>query len=295
MDGFLLVDKPENMTSQTLCTKIKRQFKLDKIGHNGTLDPNTTGLMIVACNRATKLLQYLENQDKTYITTIQFGILTDTLDIYGKILKEVEMNFSKEDLISSLEILNKKETQIPPIVSAIKVNGKKLMNYHLKGEEVEIKERNTKIIDYEILSDLEYVDSHYEITIKLHVTKGYYVRSFARDLGHLLNGEASMKKLRRIKSGNYDVSDSKKLDDILNNELELLKIDDIFKYKVINVNERILNFVKNGVTLYDFNLEKDCKYKDYKNLDRFYLDYNNSHLAIYERVDEVFKPIFIFR
>lgn len=295
MDGFLLVDKPENMTSQTLCTKIKRQFKLDKIGHNGTLDPNTTGLMIVACNRATKLLQYLENQDKTYITTIQFGILTDTLDIYGKILKEVEMNFSKEDLISSLEILNKKETQIPPIVSAIKVNGKKLMNYHLKGEEVEIKERNTKIIDYEILSDLEYVDSHYEITIKLHVTKGYYVRSFARDLGHLLNGEASMKKLRRIKSGNYDVSDSKKLDDILNNELELLKIDDIFKYKVINVNERILNFVKNGVTLYDFNLEKDCKYKDYKKLDRFYLDYNNSHLAIYERVDEVFKPIFIFR
>lgn len=295
MDGFLLVDKPENMTSQTLCTKIKRQFKLDKIGHNGTLDPNTTGLMIVACNRATKLLQYLENQDKTYITTIQFGLLTDTLDVYGKVLKEVDMNFSKEELLNAVEVLSKQTSQVPPIVSAIKVNGKKLMNYHLKGEEVEIKERNTRIIDYEVLSDLEYVNSHFEITIKLHVTKGYYVRSFARDLGHLLNGEASMKKLRRIKSGDFDVLAATKLDDILANDLNMLKIDDIFKYKVITVNERILNFVKNGVTLYDFNLEKDCKFKDYKNLDRFYLDYNNSHLAIYERVDEVFKPIFIFR
>ena len=162
-DYFIILDKPPHMTSQTVVNKIKRKEKLNKVGHNGTLDPETTGVMLVACNRATRLLQYLENEDKTYITTILFGINTDTLDVFGNTLDEVSMDINEDMVNDAINKMLLIEEQIPPIVSAVKVNGRKLMDYHRKNIDVEIKPRKTRIFEINKLSKLRFIDNHYEI------------------------------------------------------------------------------------------------------------------------------------
>lgn len=293
-DYFIILDKPPHMTSQTVVNKIKRKEKLNKVGHNGTLDPETTGVMLVACNRATRLLQYLENEDKTYITTILFGINTDTLDVFGNTLDEISMDINEDMVNDAINKMLLIEEQIPPIVSAVKVNGRKLMDYHRKNIDIEIKPRKTRIFEINKLSNLRFIDDHYEVDLELKVAKGFYIRSFARDLGELLGGYGIVKALRRTKAGEFDITNAVTLDDVLNDNYKRYEIDDIFTYPVININDRILKFVQNGVTLYDFNLIKDCNYKDLNNLDRFYLDYNNKHIAIYHKVDKDYRPIFIF-
>ena len=124
MNGFLLIDKPKGWTSQDVVAHIKRKLGLKKCGHSGTLDPNTTGLLVVACDEATKMLKLINEHDKTYITTIVFGMHSNTLDVHGEILEDFEMRVSEESLDKSLLELVKQTLQIPPMVSAIKINGK---------------------------------------------------------------------------------------------------------------------------------------------------------------------------
>lgn len=294
MDGFLIIDKPSGMTSQTVCTKIKYAYKLNKVGHNGTLDPETTGVMVVALNRATKMLNYLTNEDKAYVTTIVFGYDSDTLDVFGTIKENIDMPVNMTDVNNALEIIKTWETQIPPMVSAIKVNGKKLMAYERTKEEVLVKERPAKILDLKVLSDLRLVDNHYEIDLLLYVTKGFYVRSFARDLGKLCGGIAIMKKLRRISAGNFKETEAMPLANVLDKLPIPLAIDQVFTYPKIEANSRILTFIKNGVTIYPHNLTKDCNYVDYAKLTRFYFTYEGKNIAIYEKQNDIFRPIFIF-
>ena len=126
MNGFFLIDKPEGKTSSNVVLNIKRKLNLKKCGHNGTLDPNTTGLMVVGCNEATKLMKFINEHDKAYITTIVFGFDSNTLDIYGNITEEFNMTFSEEELDQALNEIKLMNKQIPPMVSAIKIDGKKL-------------------------------------------------------------------------------------------------------------------------------------------------------------------------
>lgn len=287
MEGFLLVDKPKGLTSQQVLIKIKKALNIKHIGHNGTLDPNTTGLMVVGLERACKLFNYISDKTKVYEAKIIFGILTDTYDLDGVILKEEFPKLTNEEVLAQIKYLKTKTVQIPPIFSSIKVNGKKLYDYARKNEEVKIKEREAIIYDYEIITPLNLVNNHYEIDIRLHTSSGFYVRSFANDLGKLLNTYASLKELRRIKSGALSVNNSYTLTEILNNNYKIIEIENFFNFKRINVSERIYKFASNGVTLYPKNFKEIIN-------DRYIsLFYEDKLIAIYEKLNDNFRPIFI--
>lgn len=285
MNGFFLVNKPKGLTSFDVCHKIKRKFNLNKCGHNGTLDPNTTGLMVVACDQSTKLLKLLFEHDKTYEAKIIFGYDSTTLDMDGTITKDIMMNFTKKELIEACEKLAKEEEQIPPLTSSIKVDGKKLMDYQRQNIEVEIPKRNVKIYDYTILNDPIMINNHIEFSIRLHVSKGFYVRSFARDLGKLLNGCAILKELNRIKAGQFSLQMATDLDELTINDLK--PIDSIFNFPKVEVDDYIASLVKNGVILDNRQTTLN---------EPFYVINNCDIIAIYEVYKpQIYKPLLIFK
>ena len=285
MNGFLIVDKPKGLTSQTVCLKLKKELGANKCGHNGTLDPNATGVMVVAVNQATKLIKLVNEHDKEYIATILFGLDTDTLDIDGNITDEVFMEPSIELIKEKMDLIKAKKTQIPPLTSAIKINGKKLYEYQRKGIEIDIPEREVTLYDYEIVSDLRFINNHYEIDIKVNVSKGYFIRSMARDLGMLLGGKAIIKELRRTKSGIYKIEDSIPLDKIEKNNI--IPIKEFFDLPKVYVKDYMIPLVKNGVTM-------DKRQTNIHGA--FYVDSKDGILAIYEEVEELkYKPILIFK
>lgn len=285
MDGFLLIDKPKGITSQTVCNIIKKKLNINKCGHNGTLDPNTTGIMLIAINKATKCLKLLNEHDKEYIATIIFGLDSDTLDMDTDNIVSYPMDVKKEDIIKALDKLKLEETQIPPLTSSIKIDGMKLYEYQRKNIDIEVKPRNVKLYDYEILSDLRDFNGHKEIDIKVSVSKGYYVRALARDLGILLNGKAILHELRRTKIGEYDIRNTKKLDDISIDDV--IEITDFLKYPFVNVNDYLKKLVLNGVEL-------DERQTNINGI--FYVVNNCDIIALYEEVSEKkYKPILIFK
>ena len=282
MDGFLLVDKEKNITSFGVCNKIRRKFNIDKVGHNGTLDPNTTGLMICALGRATKLIKLINEHDKEYIAKITFGYNSKTLDFESE-LEDVKTDVSLDRIIDGLEYLKSIDTQIPPMTSNVKINGKKLINYQRKNIDVDIKPRNVKLYNYEILGDLSKYNDHYEIDIRLNVSKGYYVRALARDLGKYLGGSAILHELRRTKMNEYDVINALKIDEI--NNKDIISITDFFNLPKVSVDDYIAKLVRNGVTL-------DERQSDLSGI--FYVTNNCDIIAIYEEVEpHKYKPILI--
>ena len=285
MNGFIIVDKPKGLTSNDVCYKLRKRLHVDKCGHSGTLDPNTTGLLVVAVGQATKLMKLINEHDKVYNATISFGYDSTTLDFGGEITKNIEMNFTFDALKEALEILKNKTTQIPPMVSAIKINGQKMYDLARKGIKIDLPERNVIIHNFEILSELRNVDNHLEFDIRLHVSKGFYVRSFARDLGNLLGGCAIMKELRREKSGQFDINDAILFDEI--NETHIKSIEEIFDLECVEVNDYIARLVLNGVELDNRQTTLDKP---------FYVVNNGKKIAIYEpKDDNKYGVVLIFR
>ena len=280
MDGFILVDKEKGNTSFNVCNKIKYNLGLNKTGHSGTLDPNATGLMIVATNRATKLLKLLNYDTKEYITEIIFGLDSVSYDIDSTITKEQDMDFKLDDLKEKMVILKNKKTQVPPKISAIKVNGKKLMNYN---EEIEINERNVSVIEDELIS-LKKENNHLIATIRLRVTKGFYIRSYAHDLGILLGGCAIVKELRRTKIEKLTIDDAKTINNIT--EDDIIPIDKFFDFKILEVDSYRANLAKNGVTF-------DKRQTTMHGI--FFVKCGGITIAIYEETEEnIYKPLLIF-
>jgi len=216
MDGFLLIDKEKGYTSFDVCNKLKRKFKLKKVGHNGTLDPNATGLMIVAVNSSTKQLNNLNCNDKQYIATILFGKESNTLDSQGEILKDDKnIKITENDIDNVLNILKDQEQQIPPMFSAIKVNGKKLCDLARKNITLDLQPRSIKIYKIQRLSNIYYSSDNYpQVDILLTVSKGFYVRSFVRDMCNILKVSGLLQDLRRTKNGIYSIENAKKINDI---------------------------------------------------------------------------------
>ena len=283
MDGFLLIDKEKNISSFKTDSIIKKLFDTKKVGHAGTLDPNATGLLILGVGKATKLMRFIENHNKEYIVEILFGQESDTYDIDGNIIEDINMDFSLDELKEKIEILKKKDTQLPPMTSAIKINGKKLLQYQREGKKVEIKERSAKIYDIEILS-FKKENNHLISEIRLNVSKGLYIRSFVHDLGLLLNGCALARNLRRTKIGDIDISNSKKVNDI--NKDDLINIESFLKYPYLDVNNFIAKLAKNGVTF-------DERQTNMKGL--FYVRCEGKIIALYEEIENnKYKPVIIF-
>lgn len=210
MDGVLLVNKEPEMTSQVVVSKIKRILNVKKAGHAGTLDPNAVGLLVVLLGKATKCSPFLMNKEKVYRTRMVLGKSTDTYDIWGQITEERKaQNHSLTEINAVLKSFIGQSRQLPPIYSAIKVQGKKLLEYARKNQEVEIKERDIYISDIILNS---YEDDILDLTINCDA--GTYIRSLVVDIGKKLGELATMTALNRLSSGNFTLENAYTLKEI---------------------------------------------------------------------------------
>lgn len=210
MFGFLNVYKPAGITSHDVVSCLRRVTKIKQIGHTGTLDPFAEGLLLVCIGKATRLIEYLDD-DKAYTGVIQLGSATDTYDKEGKIIKTSDKMVTKTDIESALIHFTGEIEQLPPIYSAIKVNGKKLYQYAREGKEVKIEPRRVNISSLEIL---DFDEANRQVTLHIECSKGTYIRSMANDLGEKLGTYGHLIKLIRTKVGDFKVNDSIKLDEL---------------------------------------------------------------------------------
>lgn len=250
MEGIIVVNKPKGITSFDVIRKLKKILKTKKIGHTGTLDPLATGIMLVCVGRATKLASDLEAKDKIYIADFDIGYATDTYDIEGKKIAENIIEVSKENLEQSIKKFIGNIKQIPPMYSAIKIDGNKLYHLARKGIEVERPERNVTI---EYINLLDFKDN--KVKIETKVSKGCYIRSLIYDIGQDLGSYATMTALQRKQVGDYSLENSYSLEQIekmvLNNDFKFLKtIEEIFSYDKYSLQtEKELTLYKNGNTV----------------------------------------------
>ena len=250
MEGIIVVNKPKGITSFDVIRKLKKILKTKKIGHTGTLDPLATGVMLVCVGRATKLASDLEAKDKIYIADFDIGYATDTYDIEGKKVAENTIEISKENLEQSIKKFIGNIKQVPPMYSAIKIDGNKLYHLARKGIEVERPERNVTI---EYINLLDFKDN--KVKIETKVSKGCYIRSLIYDIGQDLGTYATMTALQRKQVGDYSLENSYSLEQIekmiFNNDFNFLKtIEEIFSYDKYSLQtEKELTLYKNGNTV----------------------------------------------
>ena len=250
MEGIIVVNKPKGITSFDVIRKLKKILKTKKIGHTGTLDPLATGVMLVCVGKATKLASDLEAKDKIYIADFDIGYATDTYDIEGKKIAENIIEVSKENLKQSIKKFIGNIKQIPPMYSAIKIDGNKLYHLARKGIEVERPKRDVTI---EYINLLDFKDN--KVKIETKVSKGCYIRSLIYDIGQDLGTYATMTALQRKQVGDYSLENSYSLEQIgemtLNNDFKFLKtIEEIFSYDKYSLQtEKELTLYKNGNTV----------------------------------------------
>lgn len=209
LNGILLVDKPQEWTSNDVVSKLRGILHERRIGHSGTLDPLATGLLVVFVGRATRAVEFAEADSKEYIAGLRLGMATDTQDITGTVLSECECSVSKTELLGALNGFKGDITQIPPMYSAIKVGGRKLYELARKGEEVERKARNISISKLDIIGE-----ESGDYILDVACSKGTYIRTLCNDIGESLGCGGCMSSLRRIKAGVFDVKDAHTLEDI---------------------------------------------------------------------------------
>lgn len=256
MDGIIIINKNRGCTSHDIVYKVKKLFN-EKVGHTGTLDPMAEGVLPILIGKGTSLSKYLINHDKKYIVKLQLGIKTDTADSEGKIIEEHQVNtelLSKENITNVLNSFIGKQEQIPPIYSAIKVNGKKLYEYARKGQEVELKPRQIEIYDINLIS---YSLEEKQIEFEAFCGKGTYIRSLCEDIAKKFDTVGYMKSLKRIQVGSFKIEDSIAIDeleknidnkDFINNKI--ISIEKIFnENNSIKLDNRKLQLFLNGVRL----------------------------------------------
>ena len=242
--GFLNIYKPAGMTSHDVVYKIRKISGIKQVGHTGTLDPFAEGVLPVCLGKATRLIEYLTD-DKEYLATVQFGKSTATYDLEGEVTNISAFKVNENDILTALKNFEGEIEQLPPIYSAIKVNGKKLYDYARKGQDVEIKPRKVFIEKIELKS-FDYENQSAEILIKC--SKGTYIRSIAHDLGKITGAYAYLTKLTRTQAGKFIINDAIKLDEIENNFSTDMLINplDVIELPQINVKEEELEKIHNG-------------------------------------------------
>ena len=260
MNGILIVNKPKQYTSHDVVAKVKKICG-EKVGHTGTLDPMATGVLPLLIGQGTKLSKYLISHDKIYVSTIQLGKKTDTLDSEGNIIEEKAIDIkllNKENVQKVLDFQKGKQTQTPPIYSAIKVNGKKLYEYARKGVEVEIPKREIEIYNIELLNINE---KDKTIEFKVHCSKGTYIRTLCENIAENLGTIGYMKELNRVQVGQFNLSQSVTVEELEQNRenekfwnQHLITIQKFFEnYPIIDLKKEKLNLFLNGVQLTNNN------------------------------------------
>lgn len=243
--GFLNIYKPVGMTSHDVVSVLRRVTKIKQIGHTGTLDPFAEGVLPICIGKATRLIEYLQD-DKEYLATVQFGAATNTFDLDGEKVFTSDKKVSRDDIKEGLKSFEGEILQLPPIFSAIKVKGKKLYEYARKGEEVEIQPRKVVIENVELKNFDEELQ---QAQILLKCSKGTYIRSIANDLGKNLGCGGYLIKLIRKQAGKFRVENSVQLDgiDVKSNLINPL---DILNLPKIAVDNDDLARIKNGMPIY---------------------------------------------
>ena len=203
MNGIVIVDKPQEWTSQDVTARLRRVFNTRRIGHGGTLDPMATGVLPVFVGRGTRGVEFFEHAEKAYEATILLGRTTDTEDVFGNTLTEQEVCLSEEDFLAVLPKFRGKIMQVPPMYSALKVNGQKLCDLARKGKEVERQPREIEIFQ---LDCLEFSGNTARLRVKC--SKGTYIRTLCKDIGEALGCGGCMKELRRVQAGEYTIEEA---------------------------------------------------------------------------------------
>lgn len=275
MNGIIIINKEQGLTSRDVVNKLTKILNTKKIGHTGTLDPIAKGVLVVTVGRATKLCELLTSEYKEYIATMKLGIETDTLDITGNTIKEKEYNVNVDKIKEVLKSFLGKSIQEVPKYSAIKINGKKLYEYARNNIDIEVPKREIDIKSIDLISYKE--DT---ITFKCTVSKGTYIRSLIRDIAYKLNTVGTMTDLIRTKQGNFAIENSNTIEDIENNNYKLITYEQALNnYEIVNIDDNTYNKVKNGGIIN----------KDFKNKIAL-LKYKNDIIAIYkEYVKDVTK------
>lgn len=275
MDGILIIDKPKDYTSRDIVNIISKTYHTKKVGHTGTLDPLATGVLTICVGNATKIVEILTSDDKEYIATFKFGILTDTLDSEGTVLKNEKCELSKKDILEAMKKITGTYMQEVPIYSAVKVNGRKLYEYAREGSFVELPKHKVTISSLELL-DYKIIDNHTVTIIKCHVSKGTYIRSLGNDIAYLLGTNAIMTDLRRTKQGIFNIEDCLQLEEI-NSETKLLSIVDYLKmYKKVVADNELEKKILNGSILENIYLEDKI----------LFVDSDEMPIALYEKYDK---------
>lgn len=278
------VYKPVGKTSHDVVAYFRKLLKIKKIGHTGTLDPFAEGVLPICIGNSTRLIEYLPD-DKAYLAFVQFGKATDSYDIEGNVIFQSDKKVAKEDVEQALKKFEGDIEQLPPIYSAIKVNGKKLYEYAREGKSVEIKPRKVTIYKIE-LKNFDYDNQVAQVYVEC--SKGTYIRSIANDLGQVLGCGGYLTRLIRTKAGKFLLENSKKMEDFLSKEIvenNLIEPISMLNYEIYSLNDSEKIDISNGKPLLN---------KSIKNAENLILVYNDCIKAIASSCDGCIKVKKVF-
>ena len=274
--GFILVNKNDDKSSNNLDNLIKRELNFQKVGHLGTLDPLAKGLMILMVDEATKCAKYFDDLTKVYEVKVRLGSTSASLDYETPFENQMDIDLrGKEKEVDDLLLSFIGDSyQLPPLYSAIKENGQKYYEIVRNNPDYTPKEREVTLYSIERISPIEYIDNNSFFTIRCHVSKGYYVRSLARDIGEAINISSMAASIKRIKVGPFDIKDSYTIDEIMCGSYKLIDPIKYINIPSINVDKYLERKVLNGVGLDMSYFKGEYLYKIYS---------GKELLAIYRR------------
>lgn len=262
LNGVINVYKEKGYTSHDVVAIVRKTLNIKKVGHTGTLDPDAEGVLPVCIGQATKLADYIMAERKSYTAEITFGAETTTQDASGDIIKEYEYTFDENRLREVIDTFKGEQTQVPPMYSAIKINGKKLYEIAREGREIERKAREITVYDIRIAE----INPPNKAIIEIDCSKGTYIRSLCSDIGNKLGWGAFMSSLTRTASGKFKLNEAVKLDELKNvaerGEAEkfIIPPDDVLSgYKRVTVSEKADKYLYNGGKIYGGYLKYDKK------------------------------------
>ncbi|WP_275583239.1 MULTISPECIES: tRNA pseudouridine(55) synthase TruB [unclassified Mammaliicoccus] len=302
MDGILAIHKEVGMTSHDVVFKLRKILKTKKVGHTGTLDPEVSGVLPICVGKATRVSDYVMESGKSYRAEVTIGVSTTTEDQTGEIVeqKRVDQNlWDKDEMIATLKQLEGDIEQIPPMYSAVKVNGKKLYEYARQNIEVERPVRRVHINSIDLISDIIYENDTCKFEIEVECGKGTYIRTLATQIGALLNYPAHMSHLIRLKSGGFTLNQAIKLDD-LREIVEQDKLQDVIlplEYglngltKITVYDKNIVTRIQNGQKI-EKSLIDESKHDG-----EFVVWYEDKAIAImdtYDKNETLYKPKKVF-
>ena len=247
MDGIIVINKEKDFTSRDMVNKVGKVLGTKKIGHTGTLDPMSTGVLVMCLGTCTCLVDMITSDYKEYVAGIRLGVLTDTLDTTGEVIDSCSVNYSRDEIIGAISSMVGEYYQEVPKYSAVKINGKKLYEYAREGIDIELPRRLVNIKSIELVCDINYSDGCIDFTIKCLVSKGTYIRSLIRDIGEKLGCYGVMSSLVRTRQGNFSIEDAYSISDIENGNYKIIDLGTYFKdmYKV-KVDDELRNMILNG-------------------------------------------------